>query len=239
MWNSPPVAEWAMGDQTVVVFAPHPDDDAIGCGGTLSLLAAQGARCVVVYLTDGSGSHPASTRFNAAELARIRAGEARRALTTLGIEVEPIFLNATDGRLANLMKSERMRIVERLAEILRAEKPALAFAPWRRDVHPDHVASAGLIEDAAARARFKQLLFYPVWQPLQGTDEDAPRKGEVTTVCVEISPWHLARKRRAIAEHRSQTGSVVDDDPNGFRIDSSMLSAWTRASETFFQPVQR
>jgi len=41
-----------------VVVAPHPDDEILGVGGTMALLAAAGAEILLVAVTDGEASHP-------------------------------------------------------------------------------------------------------------------------------------------------------------------------------------
>src|ERR1035438_8855348 len=44
---------------SALVVAPHPDDEAFGCGGTVALLVRNRAAVQVVFITDGSASHPA------------------------------------------------------------------------------------------------------------------------------------------------------------------------------------
>jgi GlcNAc-PI de-N-acetylase len=43
---------------SVVVVAAHPDDEVLGVGGTIAILAAAGARLRLIAVTDGEGSHP-------------------------------------------------------------------------------------------------------------------------------------------------------------------------------------
>jgi LmbE family N-acetylglucosaminyl deacetylase len=77
----------------ILVFAPHPDDDIIGCGGSMAKHISQGNRVQVVYLTSGeAGSH----KYSKAELAVIREGEARQATASLGIK-DVNFLGMPDG----------------------------------------------------------------------------------------------------------------------------------------------
>ena len=78
-----------------------------------------------------------------------------------------------------------------------------------------------------------RLHAYPVWgwtlpadTPL---DEPAPQGGRL-----DIRP-HLARKRRAIAAHRSQTTDLIDDDPKGFRLEPAMLARFDRPYEFFLE----
>ena len=63
-------------DQSAVIFAPHQDDETLGCGGTIILKTQAAAQVTIVFLTDGSTSH---RRFiSAAKLTQIRTGGARR-----------------------------------------------------------------------------------------------------------------------------------------------------------------
>ncbi|MCX7176987.1 MAG: PIG-L family deacetylase, partial [Proteobacteria bacterium] len=62
----------------VLVFAPHPDDEVFGCGGTLCLLAAAGADISVVIVSDGA------LGGNAADLVGRRESESLAAAEVLG-----------------------------------------------------------------------------------------------------------------------------------------------------------
>jgi LmbE family N-acetylglucosaminyl deacetylase len=77
--------------------APHPDDETLGCGGLISLLAQNGAAFYIVFVTDGSASHRNSTAWPTARLAAQREQEARNALVCLGIAHAPhLFLRLPD-----------------------------------------------------------------------------------------------------------------------------------------------
>ena len=60
----------------VLVAAPHPDDDVIGCGGSLIKLTRAGHRIIIVYLTSGEAGSIDHTKE---ELLLIREREARQA----------------------------------------------------------------------------------------------------------------------------------------------------------------
>ena len=66
----------------VVVIAPHPDDEAIGCGGSICLHHSRGDRVTAVFLTSGELG---LKHLPADEACRIREAEARAAATILGI----------------------------------------------------------------------------------------------------------------------------------------------------------
>src|SRR5512132_2470571 len=66
----------------VVVFAPHPDDEVLGCGGALADLLDRGAHLDVVLVTDGAAG--AREEGERGKIATIRMEESRRALDCLG-----------------------------------------------------------------------------------------------------------------------------------------------------------
>ena len=53
---SPPGAPGVVAARSVLVVAPHFDDETLGCGGLLAQLAAAGAVIRVLYLTDGAAA---------------------------------------------------------------------------------------------------------------------------------------------------------------------------------------
>ena len=80
----------------IVVLAPHPDDDVLGCGGTLAKQVVTGASVSVVYLTDGRKGDP--TFASEDDLVKERQREAVAAAAVLGIE-DVAFLGARDQEL--------------------------------------------------------------------------------------------------------------------------------------------
>ena len=47
-----------LGERPLVVLAPHPDDETLGCGALIFDAASRGADCHIICVTDGSRSHP-------------------------------------------------------------------------------------------------------------------------------------------------------------------------------------
>ena len=67
------------GGRGVVVVAPHPDDESLGCGGLIAACCTQGIVVRLVVLSDGAGSHPGSQRYPAARLCALREAEVKEA----------------------------------------------------------------------------------------------------------------------------------------------------------------
>src|SRR5205085_190993 len=135
---------------SAVVIAAHPDDEVLGAGGTMALLAAAGARLRLVAVTDGEFSHRGRDQ---AGLARRRVAETAAALRVLGAQdTEVIRLRLPDSGLAG----REEEITARLAELAAGFDACLA--PWLGDGHADHEAVGRAARRACARA-----LGYPIW----------------------------------------------------------------------------
>jgi LmbE family N-acetylglucosaminyl deacetylase len=136
---------------SAVVIAAHPDDEVLGVGGTMALLAAAGARLRLVAVTDGEGSHPEAA--DPAGLAARRVAETTAALRALGAErTEVIRLRRPDTGLAGCEAALTVELRDLTAGF------DICLAPWPEDVHADHEAAG-----RAARRACPVTLGYPVW----------------------------------------------------------------------------
>src|SRR6185503_19617448 len=115
--------------RNVLVLAPHPDDEIIGCGGTLRLLLQAGAHVTLLHATDGSDS-AALQDAPESERTSIRLEEAEQVGRALGAQ-ERIYWKA-DNRAFAL----EPRWTQALADLLGRTSPALVFVPFTLDIHP-------------------------------------------------------------------------------------------------------
>lgn len=150
---------------SILVVSPHPDDEAIGCGGTIASHAACGDRITVLFLTSGEqGGHG----MPADQTARVREREAERAGTILGVH-DQHFWRLPDGAV----RATRDKVL-RLAEFVAATAPDRIYLPYIRDDHADHRAAARMVQRAAslqADERSASLLMYEVWTPVARIDD--------------------------------------------------------------------
>ena len=116
----------------VLVVSPHPDDEAIGCGGSIRWHVEQGDEVLVLFLSSGEGG--GHGRGEAATI-EIREAEARAAADLLGYE-QSHFWRLPDG---GLTPSEPL--AERLRHLLGAEGIGLVYVTNGREMHPDHRAA--------------------------------------------------------------------------------------------------
>ena len=173
----------------ILVLAPHPDDESLGCGGTIKLLTSSGTPCDICFMTRGElGCEDASHMSTGREkvVAACRTAEAREASQLLGAR-EVFFLDGLDGRL-----SEQPGLAQSLGSILRGGTYTRVFCPWKGELHPDHLATYQLLLTALVDAPMVMSIWlYEVWTPL------------VPTNYVPIDAT-LEAKRRAIGAHQSQ-----------------------------------
>ena len=123
----------------LLVLAPHMDDETLACGGTM-LLHRRKADVHCLFATDGAASPAPLLPWQGRaddELAARRRDEAVAAAARLGLPSGNLhFLALPDGRLA----AHRGELVEALARTVSRLRPEFVLAPFRYDVHPDHVA---------------------------------------------------------------------------------------------------
>jgi LmbE family N-acetylglucosaminyl deacetylase len=179
----------------VLVLSPHPDDEAVGCGGALCIHKAEGAVLRVVFLTSGErGGHGRAP----ADTARLREAEAWAAAQILGID-QVDFWRQPDGAL----RATRL-LVSRLRTLLADWQPDVLYVTHEHEMHPDHRAAARLVrralcEEPPLPAR-PDVRMYEVWTPLQRMDE-----------IVDISPY-VETKLAAVRAHKSQCDVLRFDE---------------------------
>ena len=211
----------------ILIVAPHPDDETLGCGGLIARAVDAGRTVGVAILTDGGASHPGSARAPPWRLARLRRREARSALHHLtGGSVKPAFFEAPDGRLGGAVGAAE----DWLAQIDLGQPTAAIFAPWTADSHPDHKAALA-VATALAKSRGAVLRCYPIWGLILGDDDRAGPP--MACVGLDVAAV-LDRKRRALLSHRSQISALIDDAPDGFRLSPHDLARHLRAVEPYF-----
>jgi LmbE family N-acetylglucosaminyl deacetylase len=215
----------------ILVVAPHPDDETLGCGGLIALACAARLPVEVVLATDGAASHPGSIAFPPQRLATVRLEEMRTALTTLGLGADCLHsLGLRDGTVGRDSAGAR-RAVERLTEYARKRRVKVICTTWRHDPHSDHQAVFRICKAAAARSSAR-LLAYPTWGWLLPPDQwiFAPRVRGFRLDVETVLPVKLA----AIKAHQTQNG-MITDTPNGFVLPEDLLRKTCSRHEAYIQ----
>jgi LmbE family N-acetylglucosaminyl deacetylase len=154
----------------VVVLAPHPDDETIGCGGVLRQYVLANTPVTIIFISDGRLGDPdlkilgRGTRpQDQQELADEREEEAKKAAETLGVS-DLIFLHLPDGNVRATSDS-----IQALSAQLNRLEPDIVFLPFLADQHPDHFETNVLFLQAVGsgyRGREPECWAYEIWTPL-------------------------------------------------------------------------
>ncbi|MGE8188729.1 PIG-L deacetylase family protein [Pseudomonas sp. NPDC086278] len=187
-----------------VIIAPHPDDEVLGCGGFLQILAAAGRPLQLISVTDGSASHPGSERWPVERLSAVRPQESVEALRRLGLPLHSLkWLRGgfSDSQVA----AREAELSEFIAGHLRSDD--VVFTTWREDGHCDHEA-VGRASAAAAQRVGAALHELPVWTWHWATPEDRAVPWHRARK-IRLEPHLIARKRHAIHAFASQ----LEGDP--------------------------
>jgi LmbE family N-acetylglucosaminyl deacetylase len=221
--------------ESILVVAPHPDDETLGCGGAIALLRSRGYTVKILVVSDGTQSHPNSTKYPAPLLRDLRATETICAMGLLGVETNHItFLQLPDGAVPKIREPDFQAAVNQCHAYLELANPKIIFIPWRSDPHPDHRATWQILYTALKQAEVdSRVIEYPIWdwdpkqRKLSNQDVNHPWRLDIAEV--------LTLKQQAIATYRSQTTNLIDDDPNGFRLTAEMLENFAQPWEIYLE----
>lgn len=160
-----PVPDFA---KNVLIVAPHPDDEVIGCGGLIARLVEKGCMPHIIVMTGGEGSHRVCCSAMAEDIKAARRMLTRKALAVLGMTEDHIHeLNFPDGGIEECQKEE-MGILKTLIDTL---KPETVLVPHWGEGWPDHVNAAKIVKQmVAGKAEVWEycvwMWYYNVWRGL-------------------------------------------------------------------------
>lgn len=192
-----------------LVIAPHPDDETLGTGALIYQTAREKRLAGIAYLTDGSGSHPASVGRN---LIATRKREAALALRRLaGETVDTLHLDWRDASPAHPGDPLFDHTCRRLIVLCVARQVDAIAVTALHEPHCDHAAAARLayaVRDTSPRPL--RVAEYVVWG-----ERPSPRGRTL----LRTLPMPAGLRRHALAAHRSQTGT---SQGQGFRLPRSL-----------------
>lgn len=196
----------------IVVFAPHPDDETFGCGGTIAKKIKEGYEVIIVLVTDGRYAFSKLLGIESdptpIQLKEIRKEEVKRATKILGVKEKNLFfLDFEDG---SLYKHEK-ELQEKIIEILKKTNPVEVYFPYEKDSHPDHRAVNRVVRDSIRRLGLKTMKYkYSVGQkygrigPLIDIFLNLFKKNMIWNDISEFLPT----KRAAIEEFKSEISII-------------------------------
>lgn len=115
--------------RSMLVVAPHQDDETIGAGGTLTLAAKAGVKVHVLFATDGGQDN--MPPYSVQDIVRIRYREAEEVCSRIGAGIHKL-------EISNDLIQPTLEHVDRLSEIIREVNPQVILLPWILDWPAKH-----------------------------------------------------------------------------------------------------
>jgi len=218
-----------MKPSTVLIVAPHPDDETLGCGGTFAKRIEAGFKVVVVVLTDGRNLFRLSPLKierdpTPQETSEMRKNETRRSVQILGGErAEIYFFDFEDGRLAEFAGEAS----QKLAKLIRKAIPNEIWVTSEHEEHRDHIAACAVARSARAQSdsHARLLRYITILRPgLALAEIPDPRLEE------DISRQRDL-KRTAVSQFESHLKIIAKEQKEPF---FKTADAWLGDKEVFF-----
>jgi LmbE family N-acetylglucosaminyl deacetylase len=176
--------------RSVLVLAPHMDDETIGCGGATLSHITKGSQVEVVFITDGAAgfSKFEYSGLTSQELRDIRKEEGVKACEILGVS-KTHYLNLPDGR-----SQPTDEAVAKLLTIIDQVKPEVIYIPFLTDTHYDHRTTNKIFLTALRRRENISSILcccYEVWTPIYPN-------------CIVDITAHMDAKMAALGSYESQ-----------------------------------
>jgi len=168
----------------VLVLAPHPDDESLGCGGAIARYSQEGATVALMVFSDGGALDEQEGKDE--HLAAARAQETQAAAQILGIH-QVSFLGLPDGRLDHYRADMRQALQQSLADFA----PDLVLCPSPIDGHRDHTAVARVVLQLHRKVPGWSLAFYELHTPLR------------PNCLIDISSVITIKEQAVLCYHRS------------------------------------
>jgi LmbE family N-acetylglucosaminyl deacetylase len=201
----------------------HPDDEAYLSAGLMARVVDAGGQVTVVTATRGEKGTDDPALYDSDDFGAHRERELRASLAELGV-TDVRFLGLRDGECDFAADAD---VVDRLTEIIAEVEPdcVVTFGPDGMTNHLDHRAVSRWTTEAVRRLPVQELLYAAVTHDFlrrhdQLHDElgvfaefptgrpPAIARDLIALECT-LTPAELARKRRALAAHESQTAPLA------------------------------
>ncbi|MEO5892810.1 MAG: bacillithiol biosynthesis deacetylase BshB1 [Ferruginibacter sp.] len=207
----------------LLVFAVHPDDAELSCGGILLSEKMKGKKTGVIDLTQGE----LGTRGSA----DIRKKEAAAAAKILQLDAREN-LEMADGFFQNDETNQR-----KIITAIRRYQPEIIFCNAPEDRHPDHGRSAKLVEDAAFLSGLRKIetiddgTVQEAWRPKYVFNfiQDKYLQPDFVIDITEV----MEQKLEAIKAYGTQFNSMDNSEPQTYISSPDFLESVIYRSKMF------
>ncbi len=208
----------------ILVVAAHPDDEILGCGGTIAKHFANGDNVDVIFLTNGVSARNLKKKSLKKNINK-RRNAAIKAAKIVGANI-PYFLNFSDNQLD---KHPLLKIIKSLEKIINKIKPEKIYTHFDNDLNIDHqITNQAVITICRPQKKnkVKEILFFEVpssteWQISRNTKNFAPNWFEdiskylnkkilaIKAYKEELNEWPHPRSVKGIKSLANWRGATV------------------------------
>ncbi|EOQ87987.1 N-acetylglucosaminylphosphatidylinositol deacetylase [Leptospira yanagawae serovar Saopaulo str. Sao Paulo = ATCC 700523] len=192
-----------MNKKKVLVVAAHPDDEVLGCGGTMARLAEEGHEVHVLILAEGLTSREIQ-RDRESKLSELNllSDDANKANLLLGVKTIELY-DFPDNRMDSIDRLDVIKVVERKIEDI---KPSILFTHFGNDLNIDHrITNEAVVTACRAypNQKVEELFFFEVASSTEW--QISPNLGSFQpNVFFKLSFQQMEKKKNALSIYESE-----------------------------------
>lgn len=213
-------------DSRVLVFMPHPDDEAVFCSGFLKKLTSNNIPVKLITLTSGEKSTLVFSLEPGDDLAATRRIEQKNSCEILGITDYEI-LSIPDGGL-KLKETEVKEIITRQINIFKPTH-VISLEPDGIYGHPDHIGLSKFVSEVVTSPINLLYVTIPEFEkkrPVSKMSEKSVINPIIPEFCLELKNTETEAKIASLRAHRTQFGLFDTSSQNfGFFKATKLLNS--------------
>jgi len=186
----------------VLVFAAHPDDEVLGCGGTMAKISTKGGSVRSIVFSDGVSSRKNNKKKDLKKILD-RKNSCILAAKILGSK-KPIFGTFPDNELDTIPLLQLVKFVEKY---INKYKPNLIFTHFNNDLNIDHQLVSRAVVTACRPQKkntVKNILFFEIPSSTEWKIETDSKKGIFNPNWFEEISKTLSKKIKAIKIYKEE-----------------------------------
>lgn len=185
--------------KNIIIVAPHPDDETLGCGGTLLKHKNRGDKIhwlIITGMTEDTGFDAERVRERNRDIKKVSKMYDFDTVTTL---------NLPTTKLDTLPIQS---LIEMIGKVIRDIKPEVLYVPFSADIHTDHQIVFQAIAACCKWFRFESINRVLAYETLSETDFiiNPASKSFAPNVYVDISEF-LNKKLEIMRIYQSESGT--------------------------------
>lgn len=207
----------------ILVFAAHPDDVMVACGGTIAKYARQGKKVVPIIFSYGENTNPL---LDPSYLTARLINESKKAFNILGSK--PVLLGLSDINLKK--KLENPEVEKKIKALLSKNKPEAVFVHDSTDPRPAHKIIYKFVMELIKKLKLKARIYtFSVDIPFKLIHREHPK------LYVDISSTFKTKQRAVMAFKSHREINIYQQGISKIRDIVYGLRAGVRAAEVFYR----